>query len=262
MAKIKSLSLDVKNKIVAITGGYGYLGCALTQSFIDNGAIVYVLGKSEQKFKEAFSTKNNSLLFVACDVSESKSIKKAFNAIFKNEKRIDVLVNNAFYSRGQSPENMTDEDFLYGLDGTLRSTFSCIREIIPFMKKANTGVIINVSSMYGMVSPDFKVYKSSPQSLNPPHYGAAKAGIIQLTRYYANYLAEYNIRVNCVTPGPFPSEETKKNKTFVKELSNRTSLNRVGLPEEVAGAFVFLASEAARFITGQNIIIDGGWTSK
>ncbi|MFT4848997.1 MAG: NAD(P)-dependent dehydrogenase (short-subunit alcohol dehydrogenase family), partial [Sediminicola sp.] len=129
---------------------------------------------------------------------------------------------------------------------------------IPYL--SNNASIANVSSMYGLVAPDFDAYENCPQFLNPPHYGAAKAGVIQLSKYYASFLGKKGIRVNAVSPGPFPSSEVQKNDNFMKELSKRTLLNRIGLPHELAGVFVFLMSESSRFITGQNFVVDGGWT--
>ena len=127
---------------------------------------------------------------------------------------------------------------------------------------AGKGKIINVSSMYGVVAPQFEIYDDFPAYLNPPHYGAAKAGVIQLTKYYASYLGKYNVQVNTVTPGPFPSDKVQESQEFVESLEHKTCLNRIGKPEDLAGSFVFLASDASNFITGQNIIVDGGWTSK
>jgi len=101
--------------------------------------------------------------------------------------------------------------------------------------------------MYGMVAPDFEANRNVPASLNPPHYGAAKAGILQLTRYYASYLGKYNIWVNAVIPGSFPSPEVQKNKVFVVELKKRTLLGRIGIPEDLAGVFVLLESDYSRF---------------
>ena len=117
-------------------------------------------------------------------------------------------------------------------------------------------------AMYGIVAPDFSVYDESPRFLNPPHYGAAKAGVLQLTRYYASYLGKLNIQVNAVSPGPFPSNIVQENTTFIGQLAERTCLKRIGKPEELAGVFTFLSSDAANFITGQNFIVDGGWTTK
>ena len=96
--------------------------------------------------------------------------------------------------------------------------------------------------------------------MNPVNYGASKAAIIQLTKYFAVYFAKYNIRVNCVSPGAFSSLKAHENKEFISELCNKIPLNRVGSPEELKGIFVFLASQASSYITGQNILVDGGWT--
>lgn len=254
-------TFDLKEKVVLITGGYGYLGKAITNSLLFHNATVIVLGRSVEKFENTFS-KNENLHFFHCDISSTESIIDAFKFIFGEFKRIDVLINNAFYSKGQSPEKMTDEEWEYGIDGSLNSVFKSIREIIPFMKKQKFGKIINVSSMYGMTAPEFEVYEDFPQYLNPPHYGAAKAGIIQLTKYYASYLGNLGLQVNSITPGPFPSENVQKSKEFVNDLAKHTCLNRIGKPEDLAGAFVFLSSDASDFITGQNIIVDGGWTTK
>lgn len=258
-------TFSLKNKVVIVTGGYGYLGKAITESLLFHEAKVYVMARTESKFTATFGddmVNRNQLSFVAGDISSSESIINAFQEVFDKEGRIDVLINNAFYSKGQSPENMTDEEWSNCMEGTLGSVFRTTRGIIPYFKEAKQGKIINVSSMYGLVAPDFKVYDDYPLFLNPPHYGAAKAGVLQLTKYYASYLGHLNVQVNAVTPGPFPSDQVSQFKGFVRELQSKTSLNRVGKPEDLAGSFVFLASDAANYITGQNIIVDGGWTSK
>ncbi len=254
-------TFDLSGKVILFTGGYGYLGKAAVDSLAFHGAKVYVLGRNEETFLNRFSSKEQ-VLFEQADISSTKSISEAFLNIHNAEGKIDILVNNAFYLSGQSPEEMEDKEFSDGIEGTLNSVFKCIREIIPYFKKAIGGKIINVSSMYGMVAPDFEVYEHFPEFLNPPHYGAAKAGVIQLTKYYASYLGKLGINVNAITPGPFPSEKVQVNEGFVRELENRTLLRRIGTPEDLAGAFVFLSSDASNYITGQNIVVDGGWTSK
>ncbi|WP_417444253.1 SDR family oxidoreductase [Joostella sp.] len=259
-------SFDLNSKIILISGGYGYLGTAIVESLLFHNAIVYILGRSESKFEALLSSvgcdNKEKLFFEECDISSTDSIKKAYDRIFYREGKIDVLINNAFYSMGQSPEQMTDEEWKVGIDGTLSSVFRCIREITPYFKEKKNGKIINVSSMYGMVSPDFDVYIEFPEFLNPPHYGAAKAGVIQLSKYYASYLGEYGVNVNSVTPGPFPSRNVQKNTKFIDSLKRKTLLNKIGKPEDLAGIFVFLASDTSNYVTGQNMIIDGGWTTK
>lgn len=254
-------TFDLTDKVVLVTGGYGHLGKAITESLIFHNAIVYVLGRDKSKFDEAFQS-NPNLHFVTCDITDSENIKKSLDEVLAKEGRINTIINNAFYSRGQSPEEMLDEDFAYCLDGALSSVFRMVKAAMPIFKKQKKGKIINVSSMYGLVAPQFEVYCEYPEYLNPPHYGAAKAGVIQLTKYYASYLGQHNIQINCVTPGPFPSNKVQENQGFVEELERRTCLGRIGTPEDLAGTFVFLASDASNYITGQNIIVDGGWTIK
>lgn len=258
-------TFNLKKKVILITGGYGYLGKSITQSLLFHEAKVYVLGRDKSKFLEAFRSNeyvDKTLFFEFCDIANTESIKRSFGKIADANDKIDVLINNAFYSEGSSPEQMTDEEWFKGIDGTLNSVFRCIREIIPYYKQSMSGKIINVSSMYGLVAPQFEIYKNFPGFLNPPHYGAAKAGIVQLTKYYASYLGGFGIHVNAVTPGPFPSDKVQENKEFVDQLRQRTCLNRIGTPQDLGGAFVFLASDASNFITGQNLIVDGGWTAK
>ena len=108
----------------------------------------------------------------------------------------------------------------------------------------------------------FEIYDDFPEYLNPPHYGAGKAAVLQLTRYYASYLGKYGVCVNCVTPGPFPSNSVQESPKFIEKLAGATCLNRIGKPEDLAGAFVFLASNASNYVSGQNIIVDGGWTER
>jgi len=257
-------TFDLTEKIILITGGYGYLGKAATESLVYHGGTVYVLGRSEEKFESAFKhhpERNKRLHFQQCDVSKTESIREAYSVINKREKAIDVLINNAFYLDGQHPLTMTDDEWEEGIDGTLNSVFRCIREAIPFLGKSDTPRIINVSSMYGVVAPDFSVYEDYQEMLNPPHYGAAKAGVVQLSRYYASYLGKQGITVNTITPGPYPPPSVQEKRKFISLLSEKTLLKRIGKPEDLAGAFVFLASDASSYITGQNIVVDGGWTA-
>lgn len=255
------LSILPKNKIIVVTGGYGHLGKAICESLSAHGSVVYVLGRTYSKFEKAFgdSEFKDLLHFVEGDISKSESLRSGLLEIsLKHDGEIDGIINNAFYARGQSPEEMSRRDFNYTLDGTLTSVFEVIKYALPHLHDQSS--IVNVSSMYGMVAPDFAAYEESPQYLNPPHYGAAKAGVIQLSKYYASYLGKLGIRVNSVSPGPFPNSQVQQNKAFMQELEKRSVLNKYGLPHELAGIFTFLMSDASCYITGQNFTIDGGWT--
>jgi len=254
--------IGLENKVVAVTGGYGLLGSSITRSLLAHDAIVVILGRSEEKFQllKEKSGFEGSLHFVSCDVSNTDSVKSAFANVVDQFGCLDCLINNAAYSVSKIPEEMSDEDWEAGINGSLTSVFKCIRESLQYLTSG--GRIINVSSMYGSVSPDFSVYDEFPNFFNPVNYGAGKAGVQQLTRYFANYLGPKGITVNCVSPGPFPSEQVKKSAGFIKQLESRTALKRVGSDDDIGGVFAFLASDQASFITGQNIFVDGGWTTR
>lgn len=253
---------SLRGKVAVVTGGYGHLGRSFCKGLAGAGASVVAAGRDYNGFKRAFGKGNNrKITFEQMDISSEESVKTAFENIYKKAKRIDILVNNAVYLRGfDEPAEISSSDWNYGVDGTLNSVFRCIKLVVPYMKSAKKGSIINISSMYGIVSPDFGLYEGHKEYFSPPNYGAAKAGVNQLTRYYAVYLAPYCIRVNCISPGAFPSPDIVKRKNFVQKLLKKIPMRRVGDPDELKGAVVFLASDASSYMTGQNIIIDGGWT--
>jgi len=135
-----------------------------------------------------------------------------------------------------------------------------LQQAIPFLQRTS-GSVVNVASMYGMVAPDQRLYEASPAYRNPPAYGAAKAAVLQLTRYAACALAPRGIRVNAVSPGPFPGETVQQDRRFIERLASRVPLGRIGSPEEMIGPVVFLLSDAASYVTGHNLVVDGGWTA-
>ncbi|MGV3504278.1 MAG: SDR family NAD(P)-dependent oxidoreductase [Adhaeribacter sp.] len=251
---------SLQHKVILVTGGYGFLGSAICTGLIENEATVVVLGREETRFREAFPQAPERLHFLPADISDTASLQASFQAAHQRHGRIDGLINNAFFSKGNQPLAISDEDLSFTLEGNLGSVYRCIREVVPYLQEKG-GRIINVSSMYGMVSPDFQVYEGLAQFLNPPHYGAAKAGVMQLTRYFACYLGKDKILVNTVTPGPFPNETVQQNQEFISRLGQKTPLGRIGRPEELKGIFAFLCSDQASYITGQNFIVDGGWTA-
>ncbi len=254
---------DLKDRIILITGGYGYLGRMMALGLIKQNATVIVLGRSRKRFDETFKDDLNKPDFKELDISLSSTIiKNIFLEIEEQNGKIDVLINNAFYTiSGGEIDDFDDDAFRTGVEGTLDSVHKCIKSIIPIFRKQRKGKIINIASMYGMISPDFKVYTGSELFTNPPQYGAAKAGVIQLTKYFASLLGKENICVNAISPGPFPSKEVQKHKTFIDRLAGKTLLGRIGTPEELQGVCIFLSSDSSSYVTGQNIAVDGGWTT-
>lgn len=251
---------DLTNKVIAITGGYGYLGKSISEGLAEAGATVHVLAKTAEKFHATFPP-HSHIHFTPCDIGSTLSIQAAFAAVYEQNGRFDVLINNAFYLQWGDPLHTPDDTWQHSIDGTLNSAYRCIREAVPYFQKQGSGKIINVSSMYGMVSPDFDIYANAPNSLNPPHYGAAKAGLLQLTRYFAWYLGPYNIQVNAISPGPFPNSAVQQNEKFTAALQQKTALKRIGKPEDLQGAFIFLSADASNYVTGHNLVVDGGWTA-
>lgn len=257
--------LSVEGKTVVIIGASGYLGSVISEGLFLHGANVVLCGKSIEKLnelKEKFSeinTDTNGVDIEIMDVSNLPSISLAFSNIVSKHQKVDAVINTFYYGADGDLE-MDEDSWEKGIDGTINAVFRVTKAVIPIMKKQNFGSIINVASMYGMVSPNPENYRGLIND-NPPNYGAGKAAIIQFTKYCAVYLAPHNIRVNAVSPGPFPNPEVQqKFPEFIQRLSNKVPLGRIGLPHELVGIMVYLCSDASSYMTGQNICIDGGWT--
>lgn len=254
---------SLRNKVVVITGGSGYLGSAVTKGMLTLGARVTIADKVEPLFITEW---NGQGLWVPYDASDTASIKEVFRRTKELFGRVDALINCVAYGSKAGPagtlEQMSDDDWQAGIDGAMGSVFRCTREAIPYLRESGGGSIVNFSSMYDIVSPDPGIYGQSGAN-NPPNYGAGKAGILQFTRYCAAHLAADGIRVNSVTPGPFPNMEKtlNKNNDFQQKLKDKTMLGRVGLPEDIVGPVILLVSDASGFMTGANIVVDGGWTA-
>jgi gluconate 5-dehydrogenase len=252
---------SLEGKVVIITGGSGFLGTTLTEAMVAYGATVVVADRTEF---HGHVTAPDRILFMTCDVSDTDSIRETFRTVKERYGRVDVLINGATYGAGYGKQGtvaaMSDEDWFKGVDGAVGTAFRCTREVIPYMEEIGGGSIINIASMYGMVSPDPRIYGDSGAN-NPVNYGAGKAAVIQLTKYCAGHLSGKNIRVNSISPGPFPKTEIQQDSEFLRNLRDKTMLGRTGRPEELVGPVLLLASQASSFMTGANIVVDGGWTA-
>ncbi|MBQ3147085.1 MAG: SDR family oxidoreductase [Oscillospiraceae bacterium] len=253
---------SLKGKNVVLTGGCGNLGRIMAKHLLDFGANLFIVDVVDAAPAE-LSDKVN---YIKCDLSNTESIHAMFQQV-DAAGGLDVLINNAAWGGGAGGKKMTktrmedfdDETWAFGLDGVVGVTFRCTRESIPFFRKNGGGSIVNIASMYGVVAPDHSIYGDTGNN-SPVTYGAGKAGVVQLTKYTASYLAKDGVRVNAITPGPFP-KVSATDPDFLKILQNKTMLGRTGDPNELAGALVLLCSDASSFMTGTNIVVDGGWTA-
>ena len=254
-------SFKLNGKVAIVTGGCGWLGHAMVDALSEAGARVYVAGTSEDKFYRVYGAES-AFTFLPIDILDSHSIKTAFEIVNKKEGRIDILVNDAasITCGGKKPEEIDDAMWLSTMEGVAGSVFKCIRDVVPYMEKTG-GSIVNIASMYGVVSPNLSMYEDvCAPYLNPVAYGAGKAAVVQMTKYFGAYLVGKGIRVNSISPGTFPSSKIQENKEFVRRLSKKNPAHRVGLPEDIKGTVLYLCSDASRYVIGQNIMVDGGWT--
>lgn len=267
---------SLRGKTIVVTGACGFLGRHFVCGLLGAGARVVMMSHSDavtehlQGYANEFG--ESKVAAHQVDFYESDRLDRSLRQIVSQEK-VDVLVNNAYDFSARTGFNCPDGSlelstfdqwhsaFESGIYWAVRAT----QIIGAQMIERNRGSIINVSSMYGLVSPDPKLYEGTRFS-NPPSYGVIKAGLEAFTRYTASYWGKYNIRCNALVPGAFSNTEDQsfnsvsREDPFLKRLEERTLLGRVGRPRDVLGVLILLASDASSYITGQAIVVDGGWT--
>lgn len=262
---------SVKNKVIIITGGAGFLGTEYARILLQGGAKVALFDICG---KEAFLAKARALnkitgripLVFAVDITDPRQVRDAVKKILRRFGRVDVLINNAALnpasprSRTQfiaSPyEHYSIDLWRQELEVGLTGAFIVTQAVIPAMKKQRQGVIINIGSIYGETAPDNRLYpKGSFKSIG---YATTKGALANFTRTLASYLGPFGIRVNLVTLGGIFNGHDK---AFVKKYSGRTMLGRMALKDDFSGAILFLASDASMYMTGANLVIDGGWSA-
>jgi NAD(P)-dependent dehydrogenase (short-subunit alcohol dehydrogenase family) len=244
---------QLEGKIIIVTGGSGLLGSEMIRLLSSRGAIAI-------NFEKTTDT-SEDLLNISCDITSDKSIKKALYLVMQKYGRIDGLVNNAFPRTKDWGKQFCDEtpaeSFRKNIDMQLNSYAILCQEVLKIMAKQSSGSIINIGSIYGVVGNDFTIYENT-EMMPEAAYAAIKGGIISLTRYLAAFHGKNQIRINCVSPGGIFDNQ---NQIFVDNYERRVPLKRMGNPDDISGPVAFLLSNDAKYITGQNLIVDGGWTS-
>jgi NAD(P)-dependent dehydrogenase (short-subunit alcohol dehydrogenase family) len=256
-------------RLAFLSGATGHLGKPMARALAGAGAHV-VLNARSQNALEVLAAELISSGYgvsIACfDITDESAAKVHIAKIAEKHGRLDILVNNANSGRPGTIDSATAEDFLQAHRVNVTAAFQLLQLSLPLLKEsgkrtAGGASVINIASMYGSVSPDPSIYGASGLN-NPPYYGAAKAGLIQLTRYAACHLGCDRIRVNCISPGPFPAAQFLDRDTeFGDRLSAKVPMRRIGDPREIQGPVLFLASDASSYITGANLAVDGGWTA-
>jgi len=248
-------------KTALVTGGAGIYGPHIARALAYAGAHVIIASRDAAKcgqFAEKLRRANLSVEGEGLDLTSEASIRALRDKIVAGRGRLDILVNNAVARAGGDLRHSTAADWEETMKVNSTGLFLACQIFSEPMQEARAGSIINIASIYGMVGPDFSIYQGTKLS-NPVNYAFAKGGMINLTRYLASFLAPYNVRVNCLSPGGFRNEDTPRE--FVANYERRTPMSRMAEPDDIKGPVVFLASEAARYVTGQNIAVDGGWTA-
>ena len=262
---------SVKGKIIAIIGSTGILGRQYVKYLTKHGATV-IIGdinlESCQELHLECKKKGGKTKAIEVDNTSEESLINFFLKIKKEFGRCDVLINNAqikpegFYDPFESYRKNT---LMQVIDGNLVGVTIACREACKIYLKQNGGVIVNISSVYGLVAPDQRLYDDVKNIYNtknifssPVSYALSKAGVIQLTRYLASYYREKNIRINCLTPGGvYDNHDTK----FSERYAYRTTVGRMAEKDEYNGAILFLCSDASSYMSGANLVIDGGWSA-
>lgn len=262
---------SLKNKVAIVTGALGLIGKNHCIALSEAGANVIVCDLNEEKCKSFASSLSTKSIGIGTDITEKSSVINLKYRTLEEFGKIDILVNNAAINdMFENPlaaaeqsmfENYPLDMWQKSLDVNVTGTFLCSQIIGTEMAKAGKGSIINVASTYGLVGPDQSIYKKpdgTQSFFKSPAYPATKGAIVNFTRFLAAYWGNKGVRVNTLTPG---GVENNQDEYFIKNYSSKTPLGRMALPTDYKGAIIFLASDASEYMTGANLIVDGGWTA-
>jgi NAD(P)-dependent dehydrogenase (short-subunit alcohol dehydrogenase family) len=264
---------DLSGRVAVVTGAAGLLGRQFSKTLAKAGAIVVVADLNETAAREVaahLASKGFAAAPAATDVTDERSVERMVAAALDEFGHLDILVNSAALDpkfepgqRGQHGNSFEDyplEAWNQALDVNLTGMFLCCQAAARAMVKQGKGSIINICSTYGLAGPDQRIYQreGQPVQYKPVYYSVTKAGVLGMTRYLATYYAGTEIRANALTPGGVYNNHDE---VFVKNYSYRTVMGRMARLDEMNGAILFLASDASSYMTGSNLVVDGGWTA-
>lgn len=250
------------NQDIWVFGGAGYLGRAVVSLLATLQARILCVDLEDRAHLAVKDLNLNAQVTPATlDATEVVAVEAFVQEQIAARGVPQGIVVMTYASTAKLLDDLTPEDFDNVNHGNLTATFVLSRAVANAMKERGSGSLVLFSSMYGTVPPDMRVY-APPMNPNPIEYGVGKAGVQQMARYFAMHYGRNGVRCNTISPGPFPNPTLQRDQPdFVDRLSQKVPLGRVGQAPEIAGAVAFLLSDAASYITGQNLAVDGGWTS-
>jgi len=265
---------DLTGRSAVVTGGAGLLGRQFCQTLAEAGAAVAVVdinaGEAKSVAEDINQTGGRGMA-IPTDITDPDSVAAMVDSTLKAFGRLDILVNSAALDPKFDPEGIAEqgqnafetfplEGWQQAIEVNLTGMFLCTQDAVKPMLAQGRGVVVNLCSMYGLVGPDQRLYQREgrPPQYKPVTYSVTKAGVLGMTQYLAAYYGAKNIRVNALTPGGVFNQHDEE---FVKAYSARAVLGRMAEQDEMNGALLFLASDASSYMTGANLVVDGGWTA-
>ena len=252
---------SLKGRVALVSGGSGpQFGSSISEALAEAGATLITASRSLERnkaFAENLKSQGYDAHAMQMDITDLESIESLAAGINERFGRLDVLVNSALAIKGGGFEEQTPESWAFGAQGNMVGLFAMCKAFVPKMVEQGGGSIINISSIYGVVANDPTLYEGTDMR-QPPDYTFVKAGMINFTRYLANYFGKHGVRANCICPGGYDCGDPEP---FVKNYTKRVPIGRLLDNEDIKGAVVFLASDASVYVTGHALMVDGGWTT-
>lgn len=251
---------DLKNKVILLTGGAGLYGRGLTADLAAANATLIIASRNQEAGEAVAAEERaagHAVTAERLDQGDEESLLALRERIRETHGRLDGLVNNAVARPMSSPEESTRE-WEESLRVNATGIYLMHRHFGPLLGESETSSIVNIGSIYGVVGPTLSLYEGTDMGTGCPDYYFNKAGMVNLTRFYAAHLGTQNVRVNCLSPGGFFNNQPEP---FLSRYNEQTFLKRMGNETDLGGAVVFLLSDASRYITGVNLPVDGGFTA-